>query len=216
VVARHGISRLLFSGSSPDSLRLKRPQSSHFLELARELLSKSKISAMRCPRSDRRSVLRREACYAVALVWMISSLGGCGPVTTKQSDVPLCDDALHPSAEPPSVLATRGSWVGSGDTWFAAPATGTFSQDVRWDGQTYFVKIGMWTLTTQQPEVAVRQVGGAGGSGTASSSPTTAGLPGPLPTTLRFPTVGCWEVLAQGLSGLAAARISVDESAKTR
>lgn len=115
------------------------------------------------------------------------------------------------------MVATMGTHgVGSGDTWFAAPARGTWSQDVRWDGQAYYTKIGIWTSRTEPPSLAIRQIGGAKVSGSASFFPTSAGLPGPLPTRLRFPTVGCWEVTAQGITGSATIRIRFDESAKER
>jgi hypothetical protein len=35
--------------------------------------------------------------------------------------------------------------VGSGDTWFFPPTTGTLSQGVHWDGKQYFMKLGIWT-----------------------------------------------------------------------
>jgi hypothetical protein len=87
---------------------------------------------------------------------------------------------------------------------------------VRWDGQGYFLKLGIWTLTSKPPAVTIRQIGDAQLSGTASFFPTTAGLPGPLPTQLSFPNVGCWEVTAAGSTGRAVARIMVDEAAKSR
>lgn len=141
---------------------------------------------------------------------------GCQNPVDRPLDTAACDDSIQAAAVlPPMLAAERVSAVGSGDTWFIAPSGGTWSQDVRWDGQAYFLKIAIWTLQSEPPTVIVRQVRGAA-NGSAAFFPTTAGLPGPLPTQVRFPTVGCWELTARGLTGSATARVGFDQSARTR
>lgn len=137
---------------------------------------------------------------------------GCTLVDAPR-EISECDDSIPAiSAVPPEGL--RGPAVGSGDTWFAAPATGTWSQDVRWNGESYFLKLGIWTLMDKPPSVQVHRLDRAAPNGSASFRPTSAGLPGPLPTEIRFPTTGCWEITASGASGSARAVIRFDESAK--
>lgn len=146
------------------------------------------------------------------------SLSGCVQASTMTSTEPPCNDSPELASQVPAALVARGhsTAVGSGDTWFLPPAQGKLSQDVRWDGTSYFLKVGVWTLASTAPLITVQQVGGKGGQGSASSSPTGEGLPGPLPTTLRFPAPGCWEVTAQGTDGRAQIRISFDASARDR
>jgi len=133
----------------------------------------------------------------------------CGPAVAEP-----CDDAIHPVPAPPAMAAiSQDMAVGSGDTWFFPPTTGTLSQGVHWDGKQYFMKLGIWTTMSRPPVVTVTRRDGTLGS--ASFSPTSAGLPGPLPTSLMFPSVGCWDVKAEGATGIATAVIKVDPSIPT-
>jgi hypothetical protein len=144
----------------------------------------------------------------------VASLWACSPF---EATDPACDEAVDVASTIPAALAARGvkAAVGSGDTWFLPPATGRWSQDVRWNDGQFFLKLGVWSLSSEPPVITVRKVG-AKVTGSAASSPTSEGLPGPLPTTLRFPSTGCWEVVGQGATGTARARIRVDESARGR
>ncbi len=151
------------------------------------------------------------------MLTVILALQACSPVASLQPAAP-CDDSIVRAADVPPALTSRGitDAVGSGDTWFLPPAQGNFAQDVRWfDGQ-YFLKLGVWSLAPVAPVITIRWVGTGQAQGSASSSPTTEGLPGPLPTTLYFPQPGCWDVTAQGATGKAHVRISFDESARQR
>jgi len=102
-----------------------------------------------------------------------------------------------------------GPAVGSGDTWLFAPVSGGWSRSVqRAPGGGYRMKLGIWTSTSRPPAVAVRRVDGRQ-TGSASFAPTDQGLPGPLPTELRFPSAGCWQVTARGVTGLASILVRV-------
>lgn len=166
----------------------------------------------------RRWIVGCRAILVSSAVALVSLLGACSPVATVPPPEPPCDDAVELAANLPPALVSRGidAAVGSGDTWLLPPSQGKWAQDVRWFGGEYFLKIGVWTLSTHAPVITVRQIGNALARGTSSSSPTGEGLPGPLPTTLRFPAPGCWDVTAQGVNGSAHVRIFFDTSARDR
>jgi hypothetical protein len=67
------------------------------------------------------------------------------------------------------------------------------------------MKIGIYTLDSQPPQASVIRLDG-GARGAVEFAPTSAGLPGPLPTGLTFPTQGCWKVEARGQTGFASMR----------
>jgi hypothetical protein len=102
-----------------------------------------------------------------------------------------------------------GPAVGSGDTWLFAPISGGWGGSVQPapDGG-YRMKLGIWTSTNRPPAVTVRRAGGSE-TGSASFAPTSAGLPGPLPAELRFPSAGCWQVTARGVTGRASILVRV-------
>jgi len=138
------------------------------------------------------------------LLWMGAACSGPGPAPAPVA----CDDTPVPSANPPSAMGP-GPAVGSGDTWFFAPDTGGWGGSVEADPRGgYRTKIGLWTSMTRPPAVTVRRVGGAE-TGSASFAPTSAGLPGPLPAELRFPSAGCWQVTARGATGGATIQVRV-------
>ena len=96
---------------------------------------------------------------------MALSVSACAPAAEP------CDDAIHAVLAPAGLAGIGHEMaVGSGDTWFIPPTTGTWSQDVHWDGNQYFMKLGIWTAQPQSPVVMVVRKDGALGS--ASSSPT--------------------------------------------
>lgn len=147
---------------------------------------------------------------------LAAAVAGSACTATNAGPTPKpCDDAIHPVAAPAGLSAIgHDQAVGSGDTWFIPPTTGTFSPEVHWDGKQYFMKIGIWTSMAQPPMVTVSRTDGRA-SGSASFGPTSAGLPGPLPTSLMFTSVGCWNVDAQGVTGRATAVIRVSTSIPT-
>jgi hypothetical protein len=79
------------------------------------------------------------------------------------------------------------------------------------DREGYWMKVGIYTTASTPPTVAVNERGASQGIGSAKSNPTTVGLPGPLPTLLRFPDVGCWQVTAKGVTGNASILVHVTE-----
>lgn len=126
----------------------------------------------------------------------------------------LCDDGVQLALQVPAGMAALGatSAVGSGDTWFFAPAVNEWTSSVASDGERgYQLKIGIWTTETKPPTITVRQVDGPA-FGTASVAPTSTGLPGPLPSLSSLPTPGCWEITARGTTGSATARVRIDRS----
>lgn len=147
-----------------------------------------------------------------------TALAACSPAVTPALTERTCDEAIELVYELPPELVSRGNTVavGSGDTWFLPPSRGKWADDVRWDAGEYFLKLGIWTLSSQPPNTIVQEVGGSQGRGKASFFPTSAGLPGPLPARLTFPTPGCWDVTAVGVTGRAHARIWFDASARDR
>lgn len=130
-----------------------------------------------------------------------------------------CDETMELVRDLPPELTSAGDVVavGSGDTWLLPPSEGNrWSQDVRWDGNAYFLKLGIRTLASVPPAIEVREIGGAHANGKAEVFPTSKGLPGPLPTRLTFPHPGCWDITVIGVSGRAHGRIAFDASARDR
>ena len=108
-----------------------------------------------------------------------------------------CDDRMTPTPEPPPAALSDGlsEGVGSGDIWF-------FSWDGRWgdrvipEGPGFQGKFPMWVGQDDLPTVSVVSAAGDLPEGTVEMNETTDGLPGPLPSTVRFPSRGCWTVTA--------------------
>ena len=153
-------------------------------------------------------------------VVMVASAAVC-LASCSQSDgtVASCDETMELVRELPPELTSAGDVVavGSGDTWLLPPSEGNkWSQDVRWDGNTYFLKLGIRTLASLPPSIEVREIGGAHANGKAEVFPTSTGLPGPLPTRITFPHPGCWDITVIGVSGRAHGRIAFDASARNR
>nr|WP_168512744.1 hypothetical protein [Streptomyces sp. S1D4-11]QIY99193.1 hypothetical protein HEP87_41195 [Streptomyces sp. S1D4-11] len=53
------------------------------------------------------------------------------------------------------------------------------------------------------PHVSVEGIGGTTGTGRADLSPTSEGVPGPVPMEVELPGPGCWRVVAEGSEGTA-------------
>jgi hypothetical protein len=160
----------------------------------------------------RASRLAKSARRALTFVSVSIGVIACAPGAAGSTAV-TCDDVPKPATQLPAELVDAGVLraVGAGDTWFEPPARGPWSGSMQRDAQGYWMKVGIYTLAATPPGVAIKEAGGAGRTGSSKSNPTAAGLPGPLPTTLRFPGVGCWEVTAQGISANATILVKVIE-----
>jgi len=136
---------------------------------------------------------------------------GCAPARPTPASPARCDDHVDLAQTMPAEMRALGatSAVGSGDTWYFAPASADWSSSVQPEGDGYQLKIGMWIATPRPPQVTVREVSGGNAVGTTTFAPTTGGLPGPLPSTSHMPAPGCWEIVARGPTGSASARVRV-------
>jgi hypothetical protein len=160
-------------------------------------------------RGARQAIKHRQARLRAACA-LVALLTACSHAATPTSPA-ACDDAVRPQTDIPPAMAQAGfaRAVGSGDTWFIAPSGREWSSSVVLDPQGgYSLKIGIWTSMDHAPAITVHQVDGPG-IGTATTVPTSNGLPGPLPSNARFKTAGCWDVTAQGATGRATARVRV-------
>ena len=130
----------------------------------------------------------------------MSSPVPCDDMITSAQAAPTPPNDLQPSAQ--------RIFIGSGDTFFIGTLGMRWSDNLSFDNGAFHMKIGIYTLDRQPPRVSVvRSDGRARGS--AASSPTSQGLPGPLPTTVTIPTRGCWTVEARGASGSAVVQVDI-------
>ncbi len=108
-----------------------------------------------------------------------------------------CDDRVTPTPEPPPAALSDGllDGVGSGDIWFFA-GEGRWGDVVIPAAAGFQGKFPMWVGQDELPSVSVVSAGGDMPEGTVEMNETTDGLPGPLPSTVRFPSQGCWTVTA--------------------
>ncbi|MGI8627182.1 MAG: hypothetical protein ACR2J5_11530 [Geodermatophilaceae bacterium] len=100
--------------------------------------------------------------------------------------------------------------VGVGDLWFFAGTSGRWGDVVIHNGTAFQGKFPMWVGIDELPAVAVVRTTGDPLEGAMSLSPTSEGLPGPLPAGAVFPTPGCWQITAT--LGTDTAQITVDVS----
>ena len=129
------------------------------------------------------------------------------PTPPAQAADVACDDlVVEPSPKqtprliPPDVPV--GTYVGSGDTWFIGNPGHRWSESVDFFRGSYYLKVAIYDLSSQLPSVTVRRTDGKS-TGHAELTPTSRGMPGPIPTGLYFPTTGCWDVVARGSTGRA-------------
>jgi hypothetical protein len=112
-------------------------------------------------------------------------------------------------ASPPPRPAPSGEVdIGSGDTFFMGTDGQRWGKNVEFYGGAYHMKVGIYTLASQGPDVSVLRSDGRV-TGLAELAGTSEGLPGPLPTELTFPTPGCWKVEARGQTGFASIEVDV-------
>lgn len=116
----------------------------------------------------------------------------------------VCDDAVVPVSRPPAKLSRQGlKVVGQGGIWFIAPLTNSWSDLLERQGATRRGKFPLWVDQKTLPHVSVQGVRGTPGTGRAILTPTSEGLPGPVPMSLELPGPGCWQVTAKGTGGTA-------------
>lgn len=126
-----------------------------------------------------------------------------------------CEDAVQSGASDSDVHSSLPPgpsrvYVGRGDTYFIGRIGLRWGQSVEYsqNQHTYFLKVGIYTLDSHLPKVTVKRADGQG-TGRATLKPTTEGIPGPVPTEIYFPAPGCWNVTAQGTTGLARIYVGV-------
>ncbi len=155
---------------------------------------------------------------------MVLAMNGCGDDGSPPSSPPparspaeTCDDEVVPSGAVPPALRTRldaqgiTAVTGEGVVWFIAPLSATWSEVVRDEGDGPTAKIPLWVdRDGPLPTITVRREGGGEEQGSASSSPTADGLPGPVPTRFTFPGEGCWVVEATAGGDVARFRVSIE------
>lgn len=148
-------------------------------------------------------------CGVVALVAGCSD--GSDPAEAVNAHGPpqACDDRIELVDEPPAAARADGmtDGVGSGDIWFFAPAVERWRDVVIPAGTGFHGKLPIWVGTDELPAVSVVRMTGDPLEGTMTLSPTSDGLPGPLPAGAVFPSPGCWQVTAT--SGADTAQITV-------
>ncbi|MET7334982.1 hypothetical protein [Nonomuraea sp. NPDC005650] len=116
----------------------------------------------------------------------------------------MCDDTIRAAKELPPALLDAGieRAVGESDIWFIAPDDATWGASVEPAGSGFYAKRPLWTSSDQPPSVTVTAVG-TDAKGQARLSPTSEGLPGPLPMGVNFPARGCWKITATSEKGRA-------------
>ena len=122
-----------------------------------------------------------------------------------------CDDLIQGWASPPPPGALPGVvYVGTKDTYFIGTVGFRWGDNVHYlkSEKSYYMKVAIHTLETHLPKVTVKRVDGQG-QGRAQLSPTSDGIPGPVPTGVLFPTPGCWEIAARGSAGVARIYVQV-------
>ena len=155
------------------------------------------------------SGLRADAVRAVAPGCLaLALLGACsaGDSRTDSSPaalatMPACAGSETVTREPPDALAEElgneaQGVVGGGDLFFLTPAEGTWGDTAERRGDEFYLKIGVWVGADSAPDLDVQEVDGPG-VGRVEQSPTADGLPGFLPTGVRVPAAGCWQVTAR-------------------
>lgn len=155
------------------------------------------------------------AVIVVMLCGVVAFVAGCsdGVDPAEAVNAPessqACDDRIALVDEPPAAARADGmtDGVGSGDIWFFAPAVERWGDVVIPMEAGFQGKLPMWVGTDDLPAVSVARMTGDPLEGTMTLSPTSDGLPGPLPAGAFFPSPGCWQITAT--SGADTAQITV-------
>ena len=141
----------------------------------------------------------------------VATLAGCTEgsdlstieAVTGPESAEACDDRIELTEDPPVAAQFDGleRGLGEGDIWFFASASGRWGNVVIHNGTDYQGKFPMWVGKDELPTVSVASTSGFTVEGSVSMNPTSEGLPGPLPSTVVFPSPGCWR-LASGNAGI--------------
>lgn len=126
-------------------------------------------------------------------------------------DPSICDDRISTVEPVPPALAEQGITraVGEGEMWFIAPLLDSWGEvHHRDDKHGYRAKLPMWVGREELPAVSVDHLTGDA-QAVVSLSPTTEGLPGPLPASVTFPEDGCWEIRATAGGDTAVIRLRI-------
>ncbi|WP_329402376.1 hypothetical protein [Streptomyces melanogenes] len=124
--------------------------------------------------------------------------GSPSPSTSRLSKAD-CDDDVVPVSRPPAKLSREGQKaVGSGSIWFIAPRTDSWSDILERQGAVRRGKFPLWVDQRSLPQVSVEGIRGTAGTGRAHVTPTSEGIPGPLPMSVELPSPGCWQVTVKG------------------
>lgn len=168
-----------------------------------------------------RSRLALVAIGSLALGFAFAGCGDDGATTAPPPREPggpgtTCDDEVVPSDTVPPAIQERldaqgiTGVTGEGAVWFVVPTSATWSAVVQDEGDGASAKVALWVdRDGPLPAVTVRRAGGGPERGSASSSPTADGLPGPVPTRLTFSGEGCWVVEAAAGGDTAHFRVMV-------
>ncbi|MEV6986979.1 hypothetical protein AB0M95_37765 [Sphaerisporangium sp. NPDC051017] len=153
----------------------------------------------------------RTSMWAAGVVTLGLLGGACdagGPPTDEATVA--CDDGIRVAKDLPRDLVDLGVTraVGEADIWFIAPDEPTWGGSVVRSGDGFYVKRPLWTSSAKPPSVTV-VASGSGATGEATLSPTSEGLPGPLPMGVHFPSRGCWTVTATSEKGRAEIVVKV-------
>jgi hypothetical protein len=168
-----------------------------------------------CQVKPRKGRITTQAVQSLGVALLVAPLLVAAACGSSPGAAPACADEVTPSTDLPSGFAERveehgiTAVVGAGDVGFAAPVTGRWSDLLEEGGDGAGAKVALWVdHEGPVPEVDVRREG-SDERGSATTTPTADGLPGPVPTRVSFPGRGCWEVSVTGSDGPVAIRFAV-------
>lgn len=149
------------------------------------------------------------------VVVALSALVSC----SKHESAPIggaCDDSVPRGAmgsEIPQSVVQEGfeDVVGDGDVWLVLPEADQWGALVSPGraGEEHVGKFPVYVDATVLPDVEAFLSDEPSTAADVSMEPTAAGLPGPVPVGVNFPSPGCWEVKIVGQSGRVAIRVQV-------
>jgi hypothetical protein len=153
--------------------------------------------------------VRQKLAVSASALAVLVAVGGCGAHRTEvRRDA--CDDSVTTTGEVPSTMHSQGvtRGVGAGSVWFIDPGTPRWSDRVEKRDGGAWAKLPLWVGSSRLPDVTVVGVHGTKGKGGAEMTPTSDGLPGPVPMGVTMPGPGCWRVTATGQSGSASITVN--------
>ncbi|MEU4539648.1 hypothetical protein AB0G15_32815 [Streptosporangium sp. NPDC023825] len=155
---------------------------------------------------------RGRVAAGAALTVLAGACGTANPPVPAPSVLAACDDSVHPARDLPRALRDDGitQAVGASDIWFVAPdepAWGASAQSLG-AGKGFYLKRPLWTSSAKLPTLTVTAIGSQA-TGKASLTPTSEGLPGPLPMGIEFSSRGCWKITATAEKGQAEITVKI-------